>query len=427
MFKDLKGKRLLVLGATIDICDIVRYAQKMGVYVIVADYYLDSPAKSIADESALFDASDVEAIVDYCNNNHIDGITTGFVDVLLMPCYQACKRLNLPFYANVKMIEMATNKTVFKETCEKYGVPVPKTHFIGSKLDNDLLNKIVYPVFVKPLDASGSRGAGVCYNDDELKTQFDDAKSFSPTDNVIIEDYITGREFLLDYIAVDGEYRLLESFDRYVCDDRGSAINFANFSIAPTKYLEKYYDEVNEKVINMFKQEGFEDGLLFLQGHCDGNRITFYEMGCRLGGSFYNLEKKILGYNAVEMIVNYALCGKMLNDINSIGVDVAKFDKLAVSYNFLLKPDDEIVCKIIGYEKIKSIENVVSAKLSVREGISYYNKRVIDKPALTVHLVGDSLEEITQIINSMNETFDVLNSNGKSMLMKKFNPEWIDY
>ena len=103
---DLRGKKLLILGGVKLACDIVKSARAMGVYVVVADYNVDSPAKQIADEGVLINAMDVDAIVDYCRKAHIDGITTGFVDILLQPCFEACRRLGLPCYLTQKMIEM---------------------------------------------------------------------------------------------------------------------------------------------------------------------------------------------------------------------------------------------------------------------------------------------------------------------------------
>lgn len=87
-------------------------------------------------------------------------------------------------------------------------------------------------------------------------------------------------------MPVDGEFRLLSMFDRYVTSDRGSAVNYANISMAPSKAIDIYLEHINDKVIHMFKDLGFKDGLLFMQGYSEGNRITFFEMGCRLGGSF---------------------------------------------------------------------------------------------------------------------------------------------
>ena len=245
MEQEFKGKKLVLLGGIKTACSIVEKAQEMGAYVIVMDYNLDSPAKQIADEAVLIDATDVNAIVAWCREHKVDGITTGFVDILMPICYEVCKELGLPYYATPKMLSMSTNKVDFKETCRQYGVPVPKTYLIGSEIPAEVYDRIQYPVFVKPLDSSGSRGAGACRTKEELDRQFAEAVGYSPTNTAVIEDYITGREFLLDYVGVDGEFKLLSMFDRYMSPGRGSAINYSNVCLCPAKQIDQYYEEAN--------------------------------------------------------------------------------------------------------------------------------------------------------------------------------------
>lgn len=421
--KEFEGKKLLVLGALKLACDIVEHAKAMGAYVVVADYYEDSPAKQIADEAVMLDATNVDAIVEYCKENRIDGITTGFVDVLLKPCYDACKRLSLPFYATPKMIEMATDKKVFKEVCQEYGVPVPTTYLIGPEITIDIFETIEYPVFVKPMDASGSRGCAVCANKEELVKQFAEAISYSVSGNAIIEQCLVGREFLLDYIAVDGEYRLIEMFDRYVCSDRGSAINYANVSVAPSKALDLYLENINPIVINMFKQLGFTDGLIFLQGHIDGNNITFYEMGCRLGGAFYNIEQACLGFNSIDMVIRYALSGKMVKNIEKMPFDISKFSKLGLSCNFLLNHKEGTITDIQGLDAIQNLSSYITHIQERNIGFHNVKDRTVDKPVYTVHMACESIEQAKKDINILNNSIKVLNERGESMLMNTFNPD----
>ena len=420
--KEFEGKKLLVLGSVILEKDIVERAQKMGAYVAVADYYEDSPAKEFADEKVLLDVLDIDAVVEYCKNNEIDGVTTGFLDLLLEPCYEVCKRLDLPYYATPKMISMSTNKSDFKETCKKYGIPVPQTFYTGSNYDDINFCDITYPVFVKPLDASGSRGASVCQNESELINHFEEAKSFSKNKIVIVEEYLLGTEFLLDYIAVDGEYRLLSMFDRYMSDDRDSARNYADLSVAPSKAIDNYLENMNERIVAMFKDLGFTDGLLFLQGHVNGEKITFYEMGCRLGGSFYKLEEDIIGLHPIDMTVRYALTGKMVDDISQISTNVSKFDKYAFSYNCLLGGDDETIANIKGLEKVNQLSSYVGSIQQRKVGSSYKKDSVVDKPLITIYLATDDVNIAKHDIETLNSTVEAYNEDGEPLLMKRINP-----
>lgn len=417
---EFEGKKLLVLGGIKTECDIVRQAKKMGAYVIVADYDPNCPAKEVADELITISATDVDAIVKLCKEKHINGITTGFVDILMPPCYEACKRLGFPYYVTPKMLSMATNKIDFKETCEKYGIPVPKTYVVGGGIPANVYKDVCYPVFVKPLDASGSRGAGVCFNQNELEKQFVDALEYSLSGNAIVEDYIVGTEFLLDYIGVDGEFKLLSMFDRYMSPDRSSAVNYSNVCLCPSKQIDEYYKEMNPKIIKMFKELGFTDGLVFLQGHTDGNKITFYEMGCRLGGSFFNLEQAVLGLNPVEMIIRYALTGKMISSIDVINNRSADFKKTAMVVNYLLRGENDTVASIEGVDQVKAFDSFVALIQQRDVGYHIIKDRIVDKPILSFYMVSDSFKKICTDLDHMNEVIQVKNNKEESLLSTKY-------
>lgn len=420
--KEFNGEKLLVLGGFNLSCDIVIRAQKMGAYVIVADYNPDVPAKQIADQFELVSATDVDALVELCKKENVKGVTTGFVDILLQPCLDVCNRLGLPCYLTNKMIDVSTNKVSFKEACKAYNVPVPQTYFIGETIPEDVYQKISYPVFVKPLDASGSRGADICHNREELDILFTVAVGFSPTKNAIIEDYLTGREFLMNYVAQDGEFRMVSMFDRYASSDRGGALNYANLAMGPSKEVDYYLDEVEGNVVNMFRSLGFKDGLFFLQGYTDGHKVTFYEMGCRLGGSYYALEDKCIGIDPVNMIIRYALTGKMAMDFNSIPVRVGHYKDIGVCVNYLLIPGEETIAKITGIEEIEKMPSFVADEIRQFEG-DHYVSRIADWPVLSVYLAVDDLDHLIRDVNYMNTVFTVTNKEGNSLLKEKFNPE----
>lgn len=420
--KEFQGKKLLVLGGLILERDIIAHAQNMGAYVIVADYNPNAPARDIANQFELISATDVPALVALCKKEKVDGVTTGFVDVLLESCYQVCKELGLPCYMTPKMIMMSTNKVAFKETCNHYNIPVPKTYYIGSAIPDEIYDNIMYPVFVKPVDASGSRGCKVCYNKEELQTNFLIALSFSSCKKAIIEDYLSGREFLLSYIAVAGEYRLLEMYDRYAGKDRGSAMNYSDISLSPAPNIDKYLASTNDLVITMFRDLGFTDGLMFLQGYSNGNKIILYEMGCRLGGAYYNLEQACRGYNAVDMVIRYAFTGKMC-EVNDIPIDCYNNKgKYALDVNFLLKGQTGIVSNIHNLDKVASLSSCVSVQKYHDIGFSFSKEKIVDIPIFVFELVCSSQEDVIKQVSYINQVFDVTDSEGDSMLYDKFNP-----
>ena len=207
MHSNLKGKRLLVMGGTQLSCEIIRKAQEMGIFVAVADYnnVEDSPGKKIADQSFLVSTIDVDAMVDLICREKFDGIITGFVDMLLPYYAEICERTGLPAYGTKEQFEVYINKAKYKELCRKFNVPTVEEYKV--ELDNfDITTAgINYPVMVKPADSSGSRGITVCYCKNELKAALEKAYSYSQSNSVLVEQYLTGKEISIFWIFKDGK------------------------------------------------------------------------------------------------------------------------------------------------------------------------------------------------------------------------------
>ena len=123
--QELKGKRLLIMGGMRISCEIVRKAQEMGIYTIVADYNKieDSPAKQIADEAVELDITDIDAVVSYINRNVVNGVIVGFNDMLLPYYAEICEKAELPCYGTKEQFTTLIAKDKYKALCRQFGVP----------------------------------------------------------------------------------------------------------------------------------------------------------------------------------------------------------------------------------------------------------------------------------------------------------------
>lgn len=103
----VKGKKLLILGGSTDELTIVERAQKLGVYVIVTDYFTDyslSPAKIVADEAWDDDWTKVDLIVKKCKQHNIDGVTAGYSEIKIEYLIKICEKLKFPCYATSEQL-----------------------------------------------------------------------------------------------------------------------------------------------------------------------------------------------------------------------------------------------------------------------------------------------------------------------------------
>lgn len=412
----LRGKKLLILGGVKMACDIVRKAREMGIYTIVGDYLPESPAKKISDKAVMLNATDAHEIVEFCKQERVDGITTGFVDILLKPCHDACQMLGLHYYAPELLIDMSTNKDTYKRECKKFGIPVPMDYDI--ELDGDLEKKareINYPVFIKPVDSSGSRGACVCYSAEEFMDNYPKALSFSPSKHVVVEEYLTGQDIILDYLLKDGEAHMLSIFDRKMCDDRAVAVNHANLLLSPSKSVDRFLQDVDPKIRRMCRELGFRDGLIFFQGYVNNDKITLFEMGCRLGGTFSDIDEAFLGVNPIETLIHYALTGKMADEADYCQIK-PKFDGCGAVLNILMKDEPERIHSIRGTDFVKTLPQVVNYIQFYQEGDVIPNNNATDRPLLIAYLACASEGELKTILEQIYEAIDVRNEAGDSML-----------
>lgn len=92
------------------------------------------------------------------------------------------------------------NKQISKELLAYNGIPVPKGHIIHK--GEECGNTIGYPCVVKVCSGGSSVGVFVCHNEEEYDRALNEA--FNIDDNVIVEQYIKGREFSVCVTDWDG-------------------------------------------------------------------------------------------------------------------------------------------------------------------------------------------------------------------------------
>ena len=308
---DLKGKKLLILaGASVHV-KLVEAAKEMGVYTIVTDYLAPekSPAKLIADEHWELNITDIDAIVARCKEENVDGIIAGWIDPCQIPYWQICDKLGVPCYGTYDQFFKLTNKHAFKQLCVENGVDVIPEY---KKEDID---KVEYPVFVKPVDSRGSRGQAICNNKEELLEAIKVAEEESSNGDILIEKYIANKNsFQVTYFFANGEPFILRTADGYKGLVEEKLDKVALLSVSPSVHTEHYMKCANQKVIDMMKAIGFTNGPVMVQGFNDNGVYRFYDPGLRFPGvDFDVVYTSVYGVSVMKMMVEFALTGKVKN------------------------------------------------------------------------------------------------------------------
>ena len=413
MNNNLRGKRLLILGGMRISCEIVRKAKAMGIYTLVADYNRieDSPGKQIADEAVDLSVIDVDAVVDYVKNNAIDGVFVGFNDMLLPYYAEICQRTGLPCYGTKEQFETLIAKDQYKALCRQFEVPTIPEYNINDE-------HIKYPVLVKPVDSSGSRGITICHNRQELDEAVEIGRKASKTGKVLIERYMDGREVTVFWTFQDGNYYLSALANRHVKHNQGTdVIPLPVGYTFPSVYLPKYRAEVEESCKRMFNHLGLKDGMMFMQCKVEDGTCYVYDLGYRLTGSLeYKILERVCGYNPLEMMICHALTGKMGEE--SIADKAApEFKTPAFNVSCLCAPGT--IKEITGIKEVKAMPEVEDVVIAHTPGETITEQMKGLLAQITVRVLGSvaNKEQLLPAMQKIDNAIHVVGSNGEELLL----------
>ncbi len=423
-----KGKRLLLMSGSQDACEIVKEAHKLGIEVYATDYYKTSPVKKIADKSFLVSTADVDAIIDLCKQEHIDGIFSGYTDSVLPYMQQVAEKARLPFWGNKNNIEICTDKKKFKEACKKAGVKTIPSIYVCLDDYKNKIKTVTCPVVVKPVDNSGSRGVYKCYRQEDLIDFCKKSFEYSQKKELLIEKLMNvDEEFSVYYILSESLNRqngaiLCSMGDRYVDVVDEETAPQAKGMFFPSIHLKSFEEKADSSIREFFKQNNMKNGFVFIQGFAENNDFYISEIGYRLNGGFtYKFTERYNGYNQVQELIKYSLTGKM--DDYQVQKSNPYFNGLGLLITISLK--EGVIGKVSGIERIKKHKNIIDFIPLHFKGddlCAHGTSRQIYGYAFCA---ATSYEDMKETIHYVSDNLIVEDINGNNMLIGIINPEII--
>lgn len=407
-------KKMLVLGGKpIGSCELVEFARTKGIYTVVTDYLEtnQSPAKQIANEDWNISTSDIDKLSKKIDEEKISAIMTGVHEFNIERKIELCDLKGLPQYCTKEQWDVCENKRNFKLLCKKFNIPVAKTY-----TQEDMQNgNIQYPVIVKPVDSSGSRGFSICHNLKELTSGIELAKQFS--EEYMIEEYVKHEACIIHYTAINGEIIFSGMSDKHSQVIDGGASVMA-LQIFPSIHMNMYLNEINDKAIEMFKSLGIKNGPIWIEAFNESNsdRFLFNEMGYRLGGSMTNYPvKHFYGIDQLDLMITNAFGEKY--EYNSKQNWEATTKKYCILPIHIKKGK---ISNIQGLQEIREMENVNAVVLVHNVGDEIQNWGTAQQVFCYLHVKYNTKEELSQCLLKVNKTLKVNNENNENMLFYLF-------
>ncbi|MFP4364916.1 MAG: ATP-grasp domain-containing protein [Spirochaetia bacterium] len=213
----VKDKILLILGAGVMQIPAIKAARRMGLKVCCADGNSDAPGRGLADVFGHIDLKDLHGLTDFAAANKAEGVFTAGTDFSTSVAWIA-EKLGLPGIP-YKTALHAKDKLLMRKRLAEAGIPVPR--FYSSSDDSAVKEEfwsagLLFPVVVKPADSMGARGVRTASAITELQHAVQEARSFSFSKRVIVEEYITGPEFSIDALIYENNVYECGFADRHI-------------------------------------------------------------------------------------------------------------------------------------------------------------------------------------------------------------------
>ncbi|MBR2717089.1 MAG: ATP-grasp domain-containing protein [Oscillospiraceae bacterium] len=198
-------KKLMVIGATHTQVPLIRTAQRMGYYTIVAGIKGNYPGIDVADEACFVDIRDPKAVLEAAKALRIDGIATCCMDMGVRAVGYVCEAMGLCGLTERAAL-LSNQKLAMKEAFEKGGVRSPAFRKVSSEADlRKAWEELPQPVILKAVDLQASRGIYVCRSFQELEEAYREAMELTREDFCIVEQFVKGIDIGAQAFVYDGE------------------------------------------------------------------------------------------------------------------------------------------------------------------------------------------------------------------------------
>ena len=297
-------KKLAIIGASYLQLPLVEKAKLMGIETHCFAWSEGAVCEKAADYFYPVSILEKEEILKKCIEINIDGITTIATDIAVPTVCFVAEKMNL--ISNSFSSSLAsTNKWNMRTAFNDGNCSIPQ--FILVNDCNINIEKLKFPLIVKPVDRSGSRGVTKVVSEKELSEAINYALNESFCKKAVIEEYIEGKEVSVETISWKGKHTILAITDKVTTE----APHFVELQHhQPSNLPQHIQDKIKTETVKCLNVLHINFGA----GHSEfkitpNGDIYIIETGARMGGDFIgsHLVELSTGYDYLKGVINCAM------------------------------------------------------------------------------------------------------------------------
>jgi biotin carboxylase len=370
------ARALLILPTgTYRAADFIEAAAALNAEIIVASEENMVLADQLGDDFLLIDCSrpdeSARRIVELGDRQPLDAIVPVDDQGVLIAAL-AAEKLGLS-HNPPAAVAATRNKVMLRRALAGAEISQPAFELAGPPDDVAALAEVIgYPVVLKPLSMSASRGVIRADNADQTRAAAERIRRIlmvagqNPNEPILIEEYVPGIELAVEGVLRSGELEVLAFFDKP--DPLEGPFFEETLFVTPSRLHPEMLDEVERVAARAIRAIGLREGPVHAELRVDGSRVTFLEVAARSIGGLCgrSLRFGLLGTPLEVVLLRHAL-GRPLRRVRR--------EDAASGVMMLPIPKSGILSGVHGTDRALEVPGVTEIDITIPPG-----RRVLPLP-----------------------------------------------
>lgn len=363
---------LLVPSSSYRAADFLAAAERLGVDVLVAcnghqTLEETSPGKLLTLDF-LDLAGSTEKVIRTIKRFPIAAVVPTEDDATLLAATLS-EALSLP-HNRVEATSATRDKSLLRERLLAARLPTPRFQaFSTEQPAEEAAQEMAYPLVLKPTFLSGSQGVIRANNQKEFIKAFERikrlfknpeviAKKGGISQEILVEEYIPGKEVALEGLLWKGKLTCLALFDK--CDPLEGPFFEETIYVTPSRLSRLVQEKIAECIQQGAEVLGLEEGPVHAELRINGEALSIIEIAARsIGGRCSKVLQFSTGATLEEIIVRHAL-----------GMPIASLDRQSGAAGVMMMPipGRGVLNGVQGLEGAEKVPGIKSIEITAHLG-----------------------------------------------------------
>lgn len=396
-------KKILFLGGAMQQIPVILKAKEMGIYTITCDYLPENPGHALADEYYNVSTTSKEEVLELSRKLGIDGIVAYASDPAAPTAAYVSDKMGLPGNP-LDSVNILTQKDLFREFLEKNNFNTPKAKGFSSLEEaTNYIDNFRFPVMVKPVDSSGSKGVVKINSKEELETAVTEALFYSRKKRIVIEEFIQKKGYQIsgDGFSVDGKL-VFTSYGNELYSGDGTREYVALGEFWPSLLTSDMKQKVDKEIQRLINALEMKTGAYNIEVIIDkDDNVYILELGPRNGGSYI---PQLIQYATGVDLVEYTIKGALGEDCSALKMT----ETTGVWSNYMILSKQSGLFESIWFDEEFKVNNLINVYCTYQKGQSVQAYQNTNHSLGTILFKANTIEEMIEITNHIERYYKVV-------------------